>query len=73
MSWAEKRIQQYREGRKPNIFEKIALGYGHPINFLAHLLALAALVYGLWERSYAWIIVAVLLGAVGHLYCRLQK
>ena len=73
MSWVEKRIQQYKEGKNPNLFEKIALEHGHPVNFLASLLALAALVYGLWMHNWAWIIVACLLGAVGHLYCRLQK
>lgn len=73
MGWVEKRIQQYRDGKNPNIFEKIALEHGHPVNFLASILSLAALIYGLWMQSWAWIIVAVLLAIVGHLYCRLQK
>jgi len=73
MKWVEKRIQQYREGRNPNILEKLALEHGHPVNFLAHLLALAALIYGLWMQEWVWIIVAALLAIVGHLYCRLQK
>jgi len=46
MKWAEKRIQQYRDGRNPNILEKIALEHGHPVNFLAHLFCFSC--FSIW-------------------------
>lgn len=73
MTWADKRIRQYREGEEPTVLERIALEHGHPANFAASILALAAIGYGLWAHQGIWIGVGVALAVLGHLYCWAQK
>ncbi len=71
--WSEKRIQKYKEGQKPTFIEKMALEHGHPVNCIASIIALVFLIYGLWFHNWTWIIVAVVIGLLGHLYCWLKK
>lgn len=73
MSWAEKRIQQYTQGQKATWLEKCALEHAHPVNLLFHIIAFVVGVYGLWLHNWAWIIVALAIGFLGHLYCWLKK
>jgi hypothetical protein len=73
MRWAEKRIQQYREGQKATCLEKLALEYGHPVNCTASIIAIVLLGYGLWIHSYDLIIAGVVVGLLGYLYCWLKK
>jgi len=73
MGWAEKRIQAYARGEKASWLEKKTLEHAHPVNLIAHILATVSGIYGLWMHNWTWIIVAVVLGLIGHLYVCLKK
>ncbi len=73
MSWAKKRIQQYKEGQEATFLEKMALEHGHPVNCVASIIAFIFLGYGLWIHNYIWIIAGVAVGLLGHLYCWIKK
>lgn len=73
MSWTDKRIREYREGAEPTVLEKLALEHGHPVNFAASILALAAIGYGLWTHQGIWIGVGAALALLAHLYVSIKK
>jgi fatty acid desaturase len=73
MGWAEKRIQQYKEGQKATWLEKRALEHGNPFHCLLTIIATIAAVYGLWTHNWVWIIASLVLGFLGHLYCWVKK
>jgi len=73
MAWIEKKIQKYREGQNPGLLEKLALEHGHPLNFLLHCLGFISYSYGIYIKEWVWILVAVLLILVGHLWCKMEK
>ncbi len=73
MTWAEKRIKQYREGQKATLLEKLALEHGHPVNCVASIIAFGLLAYGLWTHDFTLIIAGIVIGLLGHLYCWLVK
>ncbi len=73
MMWAEKRIQQYKEGQKATCLEKLALEHGHPVNCAASIIAIVLLGYGLWIHNWTWIIAGIVVAVLGHLYCLLKK
>ncbi len=73
MSWAKKRIQQYSQGQKATWLEKMALEHGHPMNFIASILALIFLGFGLWLHNWTWIIIGLVVATLGHIYCWLKK
>ncbi len=73
MSWAEKRIKQYREGQKATRLEKLALEHGHPVNCAASVIATIFLGYGLWFHDFTWIAFGIIVGLFGHIYCSLKK
>ncbi len=69
MSWVNKRIKQYQEGQKPTFIEKMALEHGNPVNCILSIIALGFLIYGLWFQNWLFIIIALVLGFLGHIYC----
>ncbi|MGB3943785.1 MAG: hypothetical protein WBK88_03220 [Methanothrix sp.] len=73
MTWADRRIREYRDGEEPSVLERIALEHGHPVNFAASILALAAIGYGLWTHQWIWIGLGAALGVLGHIYCWREK
>ncbi len=73
MRWAEKRIEQYKEGEKATLLEKMVLEHGHPINCVASFLAFIALGYGLWMHDFLWIGVGIVVGFFGHIYCWIKN
>ncbi len=73
MHWAEKRIQQYREGQKATWLEKLALEHASPMNCAAHTIAFIVIAYGLWTHGWTWIIAAAVIALVGHLYSWLKQ
>lgn len=73
MSWAKKRIQQYSQGQKASWLEERALEHANPVNCIASIVAFLVLAYGLWVNDWIWIIVSLVTGMIGHLYCWLKK
>ncbi len=73
MAWVKKRIQKYREGENPGFLEKFALEHGHPLNFLLHILAFISFTYGVYYKLWVWILVALLLIILGHLWCKMER
>lgn len=69
MGWAEKRVEEYRQGQKATWREKVLLGYWNPVNLFLFVVGSLTLGYGLWQHN--WFLItggalAVLL--VGNLY-----
>ncbi len=73
MGWADKKIKEYSLGQKATWLEKMMLEHANPVNLIASLLALAALIYGLWINNLSFVAVALVLGLIGHIYCWLQQ
>lgn len=73
MGWVENRIQQYIQDQKATWLEKRSLEHANPVNLLAHIIAFVAGIYGLWFHNWTWIITALIIGFLGHLYCWLKK
>lgn len=73
MSWAEKRIQQYKDGRPATFVEKRILEHANPVHLCLALIGVAAVIYGLWMHLAAWILVGVALNLLGHIYSWMQK
>lgn len=73
MGWAEHRIAEYRQGKSANWIERRALEHANPVHLGLSVLASASFVYGLWAHSLAWITIAFLLAATGHIYCWTRK
>lgn len=72
MGWAEKRIAEYRKGAKATWLERLALEHANPVNCAAHIAATAAFVWGLWAHELIWILAAILIAILGHLYVWLK-
>ncbi len=66
MGWAEKRIEEYRNGEEPGFLEKRALEHAEPVNCAASILGFLLLLYGLWMHDFFFIGLAVLVGILGH-------
>ena len=73
MSWAERRVQEYKNGGRATFVEKRFLEHANPVHLFLALLGVVALVYGLWAHDLRWIIGGALLNLVGHVYCWFQR
>lgn len=73
MGWSVKRIEQFRLGANPNLFELYLLDHAHPFHMFLALLALVLLFIGLWTHDIMLIGLNCAIGASGHLFCWLQK
>ncbi len=73
MSWVDKKLKEYKKGKKPTWLEKMALEHAEPVNFTLHFAAMFLLVYALWMRNWVLISVAIILGLIGHLYAKMKK
>lgn len=73
MGWAEKKIDEYKRGKKATWLERIMLEHANPVNFIAHIIASIPLIYGLWMHDWTWLIVGIMIPLIGHLYVWLKK
>ncbi len=73
MGWADRKIKEYSLGQKATRLEKLMLEHANPVNFVASILALIVLVYGLWVNDLAYVAVSFVLGLIGHIYCWLSN
>ncbi len=71
--WVEKKLKDFKKGKKPTWIEKMALEHAEPVNFTLHIAALFFVVYGLWIKDWAWIAMAVIFGLIGHTYARTRE
>jgi hypothetical protein len=69
MGWAEHRIEEYRQGTPANWLERRMLEHANPVHFPLALVATAGFIYGLWMHDWLWIISALAVALLGHLYC----
>ena len=49
------------------MFDKLIDKHKNPWSLFLHLVALVIAVYGLWNHSWTWIIIAIVVAAIGHL------
>lgn len=68
MSFAQKKIQQYKKGKKPTWLEQRMLEHADPVHLTLAIVGTIALVYGLWINAWSWIIIGIGLNILGHLY-----
>jgi fatty acid desaturase len=73
MSWAEKRIEEYKRGKEATWLERRMLEHANPVNCAAHIIASVAGIYGLWMQDWTWIITCIVIALIGHLYVWLKK
>lgn len=73
MSWADKKIEEYKEGGTPTFLEKRALEHADPVNCIATIMAFAVLIYGLWTNEWFLIGISVTIGFIGHIVSWLRK
>ena len=73
MGWAERRVQEYKNGERATFVEKRFLEHANPVHLLLAVVGVIALVYGLWMHDLTWIIGGAFLNIVGHIYCWVQK
>lgn len=69
MGWAEKRVEEYKQGQSASWLEKILIGYYSPINITLFIVGVPMLIYGLWTHSWLWITLGALSSIIaGNLY-----
>ncbi|HZZ80175.1 MAG TPA: hypothetical protein VFE62_16795 [Gemmataceae bacterium] len=68
MSWAQHKIDQYRQGKPATWLEQRMLEHAEPVHFVAAWIAAFGLIYGLWIHDWSWIIGSMLLAIFGHIY-----
>lgn len=74
MSWTNRRIKEIQAGQEPTFLEKGVFEHGNLINFILTILALVVVGYGLWINEWwPWIVIGVILGFLGHVYCWLKN
>ncbi|TVQ60759.1 MAG: hypothetical protein EA379_07615 [Phycisphaerales bacterium] len=49
--------------------ERRILEHANPVHFTLAMIALVGFVYGLWMNNWIWIVGAVILSMIGHIYC----
>jgi hypothetical protein len=59
MGWADRRIEQYRQGDPETLLEKTMLGYYEPVALGLFVLGVPALALGAWTRSRRWLAAGV--------------
>lgn len=73
MGWAEKKIEEYKKGKKATWIEKIMLEHANPVHFVLCIIGAIIAIYGLWTHDWLLIIAGFLFGLIGHIYCHMQK
>ncbi|HEV8641959.1 MAG TPA: hypothetical protein VGV13_12740 [Methylomirabilota bacterium] len=68
MSWAAKRIDDYRRGDRSTWLERRMLEHAHPVHLGLALLGGISGAYGLWTHDWRYIVAMALLGLIGHAY-----
>ncbi len=68
MSWAKKRIEQYKKGKKSTFFERRVLEHAEPVHAILAVFGVAFIVYGLWLHNWIWIVSGFVLNFLGHIY-----
>ena len=55
------------------MFDKCIDKHKNPWTMLFHLFAFIAGIYGLWNHDWTWIIIAVVIAIIGHLFPSKKK
>ena len=73
MGWAEKRIEEYKQGKDATWLERRTLEHANPMHLIMAVIGAGFLISGLWIHDGALISAGVALILLGHLYCWLKK
>ncbi|HEU0051439.1 MAG TPA: hypothetical protein VFQ60_05300 [Patescibacteria group bacterium] len=72
MGWAEKRIQQFKKGKKPTWWERRFIEQADPITFALTIFGGFFLVVGIWSHDVPWMTTGVAVMAIGHIFAWLS-
>lgn len=73
MSWADKKIMEYKNGAAATFLEKRNLEHANPVLFTILLIGIVIIVWGIWEHTWTMIIVGSLLCFIGHIFVWTRK
>ena len=73
MTWADKKIREYRDGQPPTFLERMMLGLANPVVSLLAIIGVAILFYGLWVHAWLWITAGIIIYLWGVVYGQLRS
>jgi len=73
MTWADKKIREYRDGQPPTFLERMMLGLANPVASLLAIIGVAILFYGLWVHAWLWITAGIVIYVCGVVYGQLSR
>jgi 1,4-dihydroxy-2-naphthoate octaprenyltransferase len=73
MSWADKKIKEYKNGAVATFLEKRNLEHANPLLFTLLLIGISIIAGGLWEHSWMAIVIGGLVCFLGHVYVWTKK
>jgi len=73
MSWAEKRIKEYRKGAKPTWIELRALEHASFVHLLLSIPGSVFLIWGLWVNNLNYVYISIVIFLIAHIYAWMQK
>ncbi len=73
MSWADKKIMEYKNGNTATFLEKRNLEHANPVLFTLLVIAIVIFVWGVWEHNWTAIVIGMLVGFIGHIFVWTRK
>jgi len=69
MGWAERKVEEYNQGKSATWIERRCLEHANPVHLLLALVSVIPFIWGLWAHNWTLLTVAIILNLVGHMYC----
>ena len=73
MSWATKKVMEYKNGATSSWLERRNLEHANPALFTLIVIGGAIAIYGLWEHDWTAIVATAVIGLLGHIFVWTRK
>jgi len=73
MTWADKRIREYRDGQPATFLERMVLGFANPVALPLAVIGIVILFYGLWVHAWLWITAGIIIYVAGVVFGQLRR
>lgn len=73
MTWADRKIREYRDGQPATFLERMILGCANPAGAVLFIIGIVILFYGLWAHAWLWITAGIIIYAAGIVYGQLRR